>query len=344
LPVGAVFVSSQHLENDYLRVDIAPDGTLTRIFDKRVGREVLAGPANTIWAYVDKPPAWDAWDVDAGYARAGEELSAGEPITVLEEGPHRVALRVTRSFRSSTITQDIRLWSNSPRLDFKTTIDWHDRRWLVKARFPVAVRSATASFETAFGIIERSTHRNTTWDTARFEVAAHRFVDLSEPGYGVALLNDGKYGHDVLSNELGISLLRSPVYPDPLADEGVQTFTYSLLPHADGLEEGGVLMEAEDLNMPLITQLVKTNGDSVWQAINVRGLPLGLGSLKVLEDGGGLVLRAYEPYGARGEVTASAPRGWSCDAELDLLENSEGPTEQFFGPFQVHSWRLRRSE
>src|SRR5947209_9932362 len=265
--------------------------------------------------------------VDAGYARAGEEIVASEPIAVLEEGPHRVALRVVRSFRAGRITQDVRLWSNSGRLDFKTTIDWHDRRWLVKARFPVAVRSSTASFETAFGVIERPTHRNTTWDTARFEVAAHRFVDLSEPGYGVALLNDGKYGHDVLGNVLGISLLRSPIYPDPLADEGVQTFTYSLFPHADALEAGSVLMEAEDLNLPLIAQTVRTSGDSVWQAMELGGLRLGLGSLKVLEDGEGLVLRTYEPYGARGVVTVSTLDGWSFDAELDLLENAEGPME-----------------
>jgi alpha-mannosidase len=341
-PLGTVSVSAHHLENDYLRVDLAPDGTLTRVFDKRVGREVLTGSGNSIWAFVDKPPAWDAWDIDAGYARAGEEITASEPIVVLEEGPHRVALRIVRSFRAGSITQDVRLWSNSGRLDFKTTIGWHDRRWLVKARFPVAVRSSTASFETAFGLVERPTHHNTTWDTARFEVAAHRFVDLSEPGYGVALLNDGKYGHDVLSNVLGISLLRSPSYPDPLADEGIQTFTYSLFPHADSLDTGSVLMEAEDLNLPLIAQTVQTDQDSVWQALQLQGLPLGLGSLKVLEDGGGLILRAYEPYGARGEVTVSMLNGWSCDAELDLLENPEGPMEKFFGPFQVHSWRLRR--
>ncbi len=341
-PAGTLSVSPEHLENQYLHVDVAPDGTLTRIFDKRAARDVLSGPGNTVWAYVDKPPAWDAWDIDAGYARAGEEVTASQPVVVIEQGPHRVALRVTRSFRSSTITQDMRLWSNSPRLDFKTTIDWHDRRWLVKARFPVEVRSARASFETAFGIIERATHRNTSWDIARFEVAAHRFVDLSEPGFGVALLNDGKYGHDVVGSELGISLLRSPMYPDPLADEGMQTFTYSLLPHADALEKSTVLMESEDLNRPLLPRRVQSNGSSEWQAISTQGLKLGLGSLKVLEDGGGLVFRAYEPFGARGPVTVHRPEGWLCDAELDLLENPEGPAEYEFGPFQVHSWRLRR--
>ena len=113
--------------------------------------------------------------------------------------------------------QDIRLWANSARIDFHTRFDWHDRHWLVKARFPLAVRSSRATFETAFGVVERPTHRNTSWDQARFEVPGHRFADLSEPGYGVALLNDGRYGHHALGNELGLSLLRSPIWPDPLA-------------------------------------------------------------------------------------------------------------------------------
>ncbi|HEX6506476.1 MAG TPA: glycoside hydrolase family 38 C-terminal domain-containing protein, partial [Chloroflexota bacterium] len=342
-PAGELSVSEGHLENAFVRVEVAEDGTLTRVLDKRNGREVLAAQSNRIWAYVDKPSAWDAWDVDAGYTRAGEEIPASEPPTIVEGGPHRAAIRVTRSFRSSVITQDIRLWSNSARIDFRTTIDWHDRRWLVKARFPVAVRADMASFETAFGIVQRSTHRNTSWDAARFEVAAHRFVDLSEPRYGVALLNDGKYGHHVLGSELGISLLRSPTYPDPLADEGVQTFTYSLLPHLGGLAEGGVLMEAEDLNRPLLPRPVRTTRSDSWRAIELDGLPLGLGALKVQEDGGGLVLRVYEPYGARGEVGVTLPDGWSCDATLDLLENNLGEPGWFFTPFQVRSWRLTRS-
>ena len=139
-----------------------------------------------------------------------------------------------------------------PGSTFATDIDWHERRILLKARFPLAIRSDHATFECAHGVIRRPTHRNTSWDTARFEVAAHRFADLSEHGYGVALLNDGKYGHHALGNELGLSLLRSPVYPDPLADEGRQSFTYALYPHAGDWLTGGVLAEAEDLNQPLL--------------------------------------------------------------------------------------------
>src|ERR687892_1363626 len=182
---------------------------------------------------------------------SGEEFVADGSIDVVEEGPHRVAVRIARRFRHSEIVQDVRLWSNSPRIEFKTRLEWGDRRWLLKARFPLAIRAGIASFESAFGVVERPTHRNTSWQQAGFEVAGHRFADLSEPGYGVALLNDGRYGHHALGSELGLSLLRSPVWPDPLADEGEQELVYAVLPHAGGWLEGGVLAEAEDLNRPL---------------------------------------------------------------------------------------------
>ena len=200
------------------------------MFDKRCGREALAGRGNQIWAYRDQPRVYDAWDIEGDYRRAGEALTA-ESIEIVEAGGQRGALRIVRRFRDSTITQSVRLWSNSKRIDFATRLDWHDRRTLLKAHFPLAVHADHATFECAFGIQHRPTHRNTSWDAAKFEVAAHRFVDLSEPGYGVALLNDGRYGHEALWNELSISLVRAPTLPDRLADEGAHAFTYSLLPH-----------------------------------------------------------------------------------------------------------------
>jgi alpha-mannosidase len=340
---GPVRVSENRLENDLVRVLLDDDGALSSVFDKRADREVLAGRGNQLWVYVDKPRLFDAWDVDADYADDGREVGPAEVLEVRERGPHRGAIGITWRHRDSTIRQDVRLWSNSARIEFKTTLDWHDRRLLVKARFPLAVRSTRARFETAFGVVERPTHRNTSWDAARFEVAAHRFADLSEPGYGVSLLNDGRYGHHALGNELGISLLRSPVYPDPLADEGEQTFTYALVPHLGGWVEGGVLAEAQDLNRALLAMPISTTEDASWRPIRLDGLPVGLGTLKALEDGGGLVLRAYEPQGARGQIHASIAPGWSVDAELDLLERELGPPDFEFAPFRVHSWRVRRS-
>jgi alpha-mannosidase len=330
------------LENALVRVEIGDDGSLARVYDKRVQREVLAGRGNQLWAYVDKPRAWDAWDLEANYPDDGEELPPAGSIHVLEQGPHRAAVRVERSFRDSRVVQDVRLWAGSARVELFTRLDWHDRRWLLKARFPLAVRSRRATFETAFGVVERPTHRNTSWDAARFEVPGHRFADLSEPGYGAALLNDGRYGHHALGGELGLSLLRSPVWPDPLADEGEQELTYALYPHAGGWLEGGVLAEAEDLNRPLLARRTSAAAGASLRPLRVGGLPLGLGALKPLEDGGGLALRVYEPQGGRGSLTLELPAGWEADAELDLLERPAGPPRLAVEPFGVRTWRLRR--
>jgi alpha-mannosidase len=340
-PDGAVSVAGRVLENELVRVEVAEDGTLASVFDKRAEREVLDGRGNQLWAYVDRPRAWDAWDLEATYAEDGEEIAAVS-VEPVEEGPHRAALRIERRFRASRIVQDVRLWAGSARIDFATRLEWHDRRWLLKARFPLAVRSPRATFETAFGVVERPTHRNTSWDQARFEVAGHRFADLSEPDYGTALLNDGRYGHHALGSELGLSLLRSPVWPDPLADEGRQEVVYALLPHAGTWLAGGVLAEALDLNRPLPARPVDRGAGTSLRPLRLTGLPVELGALKPLEDGGGLVLRAYEPQGARGRVALELPAGWEADAGLDLLEREAGRPGFELGPFAVRSWRLRR--
>ena len=193
-------------------------------------------------------------------------------------------------------------------------------------------------------MIRRATHRNTSWDRARFEVAAHRFADLSEQGYGVALLNDGKYGHHAFGSELGLSLLRSPAFPDPLADEGRQSFTYALFPHAGDWLTGGVLAEAEDLNQPMPCQPVAAGGPASWTAAGIDGLTLGLSALKPAEDGSGLILRTYEPAGARGRVTVGLPDGWTLGSELDLLEDPTGEADRTYLPFRVHSWQIGRSD
>lgn len=335
-------VSRKHLENRFVRVDLAPNGSLARIFDKQAGREVLAGRGNQLWAYVDKPRTWDAWDIDVDYREQGDEITDLSSVEVVETGPCRAAIELERRFRSSTIRQTVRLWANSPRLDFVTAFDWHDRHYLLKAHFPLNVRSDYANFETAFGVVKRPTHRNTSFDAARFEVAGHRFADLSEPGYGVALLNDGRYGYHTLGNDLGLSLLRAPTYPDPYADEGKQRLVYALLPHQGDWLQGGVLQEAEDLNNPLVARPIESAQALSWQAVKITGLSLGLGCLKVSEDDDGLILRVYEPQGARGNIDLKLPQGWQVAEEVDILERSLGAPKYDFKPFQVRSWRLRR--
>ncbi len=315
------------LENDLLQVEIGPDGSLRRVYDRAADREVLDGRGNQLWAYADKPREWDAWDIDESYEPEGEEITNVASLWPKENGPLRATVDVTRVWRGSSISQTYQLRSGSRRVDIETHLEWHERQILLRALFPLAVRSHEASFETMYGVVRRPTHRNTSWDAARFEVAAHRFADLSEPGYGVALLNDGKYGHSACGNVLGISLLRSPVHPDPFADEGEHHFTYSLFPHKGDWTGSGVAQEAFALNSPLFTTEVAPGAGTLpveTGLVMAEGVKLALGSLKRAEDGRALILRLYEAHGARGKSVLRFAKEIKRAEKANLLEETEG--------------------
>ena len=333
------------IENGSLRVEVGPDGTLHAIYDKEAGREVLEDRGNQLWAYTDKPRQFDAWDIEANYESEGEELAGPVRVSVVEPGPLRGALQVERSWRNSRIVQTYGLLSGSRRLDVASEIHWHERQVLLRALFPVRVRSHEATFETMYGAVKRPTHHNTTWDSARFEAAAHRFCDLSEPGYGVALLNDGKYGHSVRDNVVGISLLRGPLYPDPHADEGVHRFTYSLFPHPGGWEEAGVVREAFALNSPLCRvdlSSVETKTSRETGFVTADGVELALGSLKRAEAGEALILRLYEPHGARGTASLRFGRRVEKAGRTNLLEDP--PVDELYVGDEVVRFEVRPFE
>jgi alpha-mannosidase len=343
-PQAGLSASAGHLENDYLRAEIGGDGTVTRLLHKPSGRDALAGRGNQLWAYpVDKPRNWDAWDIEEDYAARGEELTTVESIALVESGPHRAAIRVVRRYRHSTITQSYALAANGRRLDIETELDWHDRRVFLRALTPVDVRATEATFECAFGVVRRPTHRNTSWEQAKFEVPGHRFADLAEPGFGLALINNAKYGHSARGNVLGLSLVRAPVYPDLLADEGAQRFTYALMPHAGTWDEGAVLAEAEDLNQPLPVAEAKGLAAGVLTPLTASGIPAAVSALKPAEDGHGLVLRVYEPAGRRGNFSITAPAGWTVGEAINLLEepHERGPGADL-RPFEIRSWLVSR--
>ncbi|WP_160003360.1 glycoside hydrolase family 38 C-terminal domain-containing protein [Rhizobium sp. 18055] len=344
LPKPGLSAGSNHLENATLRVTLARDGSIASILHKPSGREALDGAGNRLFVYpADKPRNWDAWDVEEDYAARGEEITAIDSMELIENTPHRAAIRIVRTWRHSRITQVLSLTANARRLDIQTALDWHDRRAFLRTLTTVAVRNPRATCECAYGVVERPTHSNTSWDAAMFEAPAHRFADLSEPGFGVAILNDAKYGHSVRGNVLGLSLLRSPVYPDPLADEGLQSFTYSLMPHEGSWYEGGVREEAEDLNQPLVTLPVSDRAVGAWQPLSAAGIDAALSVIKPCEDGEGLIVRVYEPAGRRGSFGLILPKLWRNDGTVSILEESmsEVPVEGLM-PFQVKSWRISR--
>lgn len=339
-PAPGLSLKGRVLENAHLRAEIGADGTIASLVHKATGREALDGRGNQLWVYAqDKPRNWDAWDVEEDYEASGEEIPGA--VEVAKHGPHYASLRVSRSWRHSRIVQEIGLSAAGRRLDIRTWIDWRDRRALLRSLTPARVKARHAIAECAFGVIERPTHSNTSWEAAMFEWAAHRFVDLAEPGFGLALLNDGKYGHSLRDNVLGLSLVRSPVYPDPLADEGEQSFTYALMPHAGAWHES-VRAEAEALNQPLLGLALAQVAEGVLRPLALEGLHVALAGLKPAEDGAGLVLRVYEPAGARGVCAPIAPAGWRVVGPVDLMERPvEAPAE--LRPFELRSWRLERA-
>ncbi|MGO7161240.1 alpha-mannosidase [Rhizobium johnstonii] len=341
-PAGGLKAGPDRLENDHLSVAIGKDGAVASLVHKATGREAVDGSANQLWVYpADKPRNWDAWDVDADYAEKAVRLNAPESITLVEDGPHRAAIRVVYRYRDSSVTQTYVLTANARRLDIETTIDWHDRRTLLRTLNPVAAQARKATFECAFGIVERATHTNTSWEQAMFEAVAHRFVDISEPDFGVALLNNAKYGHSARDNVIGMSLVRGPIYPDPLADEGEQSFTYALMPHEGAWHEGGVLDEAIDLNQPLVSAESSGLSAGTFVPLAVTGIHVAFSGLKPAEEGDGLILRLYEPAGRRGKLALNLPSGWTASQPLNILEEPmerKGPADIM--PFEIRTWKL----
>jgi alpha-mannosidase len=298
------------LENAHLRVELNTAGDIIRIYDKAEQREVLpsGAVANQWQAFEDRPLDWDAWDVDIFFDDKHHLAEPAESIRVVETGPLRATLEIKRRILNSTYTQRISLTNSAPRLDFETIIDWRERHILLKVAFPVDILSPVATYEVQWGNVQRPTHRNTSWDWARFEVCGHKWVDLSEGGYGVALLNDCKYGHDIRDNVIRLSLLRAPTFPDGEADQGEQRFAYSLLVHADsdgGMGPTTIAPQAYALNDPLL--LVNGNqGRSFYHSLPfvTAGSPNVLvETVKQADDGDGYIIRAYECNRQRGPVT-----------------------------------------
>ncbi|MDQ3897236.1 MAG: glycosyl hydrolase-related protein, partial [Actinomycetota bacterium] len=309
------------MANEHLRVEWDASGRLTSILDLDHDRQVLARGrlGNVFHLHHDRPAEYDAWDVDRRALDAFEELAGPVNVDALDS-----SVRFRRSFGDSSIDQTLVLAAGSRRLDFVTEVDWHERHKLLKVAFPVAVHADRATFEIQFGHIRHPTHENTSWEQARFEVCAHRWADLSEAGYGVALLNDCKYGYDVRGNVLRLSLLRAPTAPDPLCDQGRHRFTYALLPHAGDPFAGGVLDAASALNTPLAVRPVPAHPGPLPPSasfVSVDDPGFVVVAVKRADDGRGeLVVRGYEAYGGSRRVRLRVALPFTSATRTDLLE------------------------
>lgn len=335
----------------YYHITWDEKGLFTSIFDRSLGREMLkvGHKGNVMKAFEDKPMNWDAWDIDIYYSQKSWVIDELESLEWVEKGPIRATLKITRLFLSSEVVQYIHFYTYSKRIDFETEINWKQKQLLVKVEFPLDIHTTTATYDIQFGNVERPTHRNTSWDLARFEVCAHKWADLSERSFGVSLLNDCKYGHDILEGTMRLTLIKSGIMPNPEADKEMHYFTYSLLSHEGDFLTGHTHQEGYKLNVPVYSTWGKGMKREIGTSlVTVDKENIILETVKEAQNKQGMIIRLYE-Y-AKGTTTAHIK--WQKEDvkvyECDLMENilrevpvANGVFEVTFTPFEIKTYYIQ---
>ncbi|MBD8065205.1 alpha-mannosidase [Devosia sp. PTR5] len=346
--VSELKVTRESLENDVLSVRFDEAGRIASLFDKRRGRELIkpGQAANRFQAYRDMPVEYDAWDIDESFEDQVWEIDELVSAEVVETGPYRAAIRFEWRYEHSTLVQVIALEAGSDQLDFDTFIDWREHDTLVKTAFPLDLLVQESTAEIQFGHVRRASHRNTSWDQARFETVMHRWVDVSEPDFGVALLNDSKYGYDLRGSTLRLTVLKSPTYPWPEADQGEHRFRYGLLVH-QGLTASDVPGRAEAYNLPL-RLLPGAAGEAIAAPLfRLEGEGITLEAVKRSEAGDGTILRLWETHGRAAHAALHLPDTVQQAQIVNLLERNgvevaieNGAVRLDFAPFQIVTLEL----
>ena len=361
---STVKASAGALENEFIRVKIDPEtGCMTSLFDKRSQTEALALSetdsgghkdsicGNLLQAFNDKPKRWDAWNIDADFEKQHWDLDKADQVELIENGPLRAVIRVKNHFQNSNFVRDITLYAGVPRVDVKMHADWHEKHILLKVAFPLSAHNEKATFEIPYGSVERPTTRRTPAEQAEFEVPAQRWADISDATRGFSLLNDCKYGYDAKGNVLRLSLLRSPEWPDPHADEGPHDFTYSLYPHGGTWREAQTIRRGYELNDKLISMQTERHQGSLpaeHSFVQIGPDNVVLTAFKKAEDENSLILRFYEWEGRESDVTLQLPGRAQSAEETDLMERPIGNLSMHAGavtvrtkPYEIKTIKVR---
>jgi alpha-mannosidase len=317
------------MENAHLKAIINESGEVVSLLDKGTGREVIdpENRANVFHLYEDIPGTFDAWDIEEHYTSHQFDLGTAT-VEIVEHGPVQSVLLVTRIFRQSKMIQRIVLRATARRLDFQTRIDWKEQHKLLKVRFHTNIRSRQATYDIAFGNITRPTTRNNSFETAKFEVPAHEWMDLSQTDRGLSVLTDSKYGYEAHDRMVSLSLLKGPTYPDPESDQEEHTFTYSLYPHAADWKAADTIGQAAELNDPVEAVIVDSHDGSLpsihsLMTVDARGVTLE--AVKQADDPDTRIVRLVERHGGQEMVTLSVDADVKSAAECDLLEHEHTP-------------------
>lgn len=345
-------VDSSGMENNYVKLCFDDDMNIVSIFDKFRNRELVkpGEKANQLLAFEDKPIQWDAWDINIYYNDKVWNIDNVESAEIVEFGPVRVGLKIRRVFMNSIIEQTVYLYSFSPRIDFSTFIDWKNDHILLKAAFPMDIHTSKATYEIQYGNVERPTHWNTSWDYARFEVCAHKWADISEADFGVSLMNDCKYGHDIKDSVMRLTLLKSATVPSPVADFGEHEMTYSIMPHTGDFKSGGTVDAAYELNCPMHAVLVSEGMNIIGSELSFLSVDkpnVKIEAVKKAEDNDEIIVRVYECFNQRSDAVLLMPKLIKTAAECDLMEHTisnlkaNGKTLEFsIKPYEIKTFRI----
>jgi alpha-mannosidase len=359
-PIGGVAVTAADggfvLTNDTLQLTIDGNGLFSSCYDKAADREVIAPGqhGNLLQLHQDLPNQWDAWDVDPFYRNTVTDLTDADEVELELSEPDRATVRVVRTFGSSTVRQWVTLRAQARRIDIETEVDWHETEKFLKLAFPIDVQANRSTSETQFGHLHRPTHANTSWDAAKFEICAHRWVHVVEPGYGVALTNDSTYGHDVTrgaregggsTTTIRASLLRAPRFPDPDTDHGVHRLRHALAPGAHILD---AVIEGYRTNLPI---RAVTGATGVDPLVTVDNHAVVVESVKLADDrSGDVVVRIYESTGGRAKARLTTGFALGTAVSTDLLERNwantvyyeiaDGGIDLALRPFEILTLRL----
>lgn len=322
---------------------------IASLIDRRTGRSVApqGEPLNRLIVYEDRPFEHRAWNVQAYYTEKSWVLSDVSHAEVLECGPVRAVVLVERKFLHSVIRQYITAYAELDRIDIRNEIDWDDSYLLLKADFPVDVNAVKATFDIQFGNIERVTHENTLWDFAQFESCAHKWADLSDNSFGLAVLNDCKYGYSAKDGHIALTLLRSANDPQPKQDCTHHTFTYSLYPHAGPAAISRVVQEGYSLNCPLYTMFSNAQ-KGAWPERFSLACNIILETVKRAEDSDALILRLYETWNRATDCSIRFGRLMEMAAQCDMMEENEALLQVegnrlrlHFRPFEIKTLKVR---
>lgn len=320
-----VKLTTKEAENKFVKIKFDEKGQIISFIHKDQNRELLKSGAigNEIQAFEDKPMCFDNWDIDIYYKEKMWKIDDVQSIEVVEQGAVRSTLRIERKFLESTIVQNIHVYNDIERVDFETVIDWKEKDVLVKTAFPVEVNTNKATYEIQYGNVTRPTHNNTSWEVAAFEVCGHKWADLSEGDFGVSLLNNCKYGHDIKDGNMRLTLLKSSCDPNPDADKEVHNLTYSIYSHNGDWKEGQTSQKAYELNTPFITTVEEAHKGELPSELSLAKLDkdnVMIEVIKKAEDSDDLIIRMYEFHNKRSNVTLEFFKDIKEIKECNLLE------------------------